>query len=307
MKKHSLSTKGLSLSQAQSISNLCHQACRDIDAKLVNINNAGKVLKIDGVEYVETPAHPITGDIPRMLSDKSAFHATQSFLMENIKTKQEILDKLQQDQFSYDDFDMESPEYPDLEEFEPTPLVGESWGWMQLSTSEYNEYLEAEAFASHFGQFIHKGGKLDVLRRELPTLKTLEWMVIEDGKKTPLQVNIHHSIDQLGQLHEELSAIHRAYEQRVNYFKAKVKNLVTQENARISRENADRQAEINKINDDLISAYEKKREQYTAAFKQARMEFEEQRQKSIQETANLRILVDDRFKPVIDRFLKDLG
>jgi hypothetical protein len=37
------------------------------------------------------------------------------------------------------------------------------------------------------------------------------------------------------------------------------------------------------------------------------MEFEEQRQKSIQETANLRILVDDRFKPVIDRFLKDLG
>jgi hypothetical protein len=307
MKKHSLSTKGLSLSQAQSISNLCHQACRDIDAKLVNINNAGKVLKIDGVEYVETQSHPITGDIPRMLSDKSTFHATQAFLMENIKTKQELLEKLQHDEFSYGDFEMKSPEYPDLEEFEPTPLVGESWGWRQLSTSEYNEYLEAEAFASHFGQFIHKGGKLDVLRRELPTLKTLEWMVIEDGKKTPLQVNIHHSIDQLGQLHEELSTIHRAYEQRVNYFKAKVKNLVTQENARISRENADRQAEINKINDDLITAYEKQREKYTSSFKQARMEFEEQRQKSIQETANLRILVDDRFKPVIDRFLKDLG
>jgi hypothetical protein len=307
MKKHSLSTKGLSLSQAQSISNLCHQACRDIDAKLVNINNAGKVLKIDGVEYVETQSHPITGDIPRMLSDKSAFHATQAFLMENIKAKQELLEKLQHDEFSYGDFEMKSPEYPDLEEFEPTSLVGESWGWMQLSTSEYNEYLEAEAFASHFGQFIHKGGKLDVLRRELPTLKTLEWMVIEDGKKTPLQVNIHHSIDQLGQLHEELSTIHRAYEQRVNYFKAKVKNLVTQENARISRENADRQAEINKINDDLITAYEKQREQYTAAFKQARMEFEEQRQKDIQKAANLRILVDERFKPVIDRFLENLG
>jgi hypothetical protein len=303
MKKHSLSTKGLSLSQAQSISNLCHQACRDIDAKLVNINNAGKVLKIDGVEYIETQSHPITGDIPRMLSDKSAFHATQAFLMENIKTKQELLEKLQHDEFSYGDFEMKSPEYPDLEEFEPTPLVGEGWGWEQLSTSEYNEYLEAEAFASHFGQFIHKGGKLDVLRRELPTLKTLEWMVIEDGKKTPLQVNIHHSIDQLGQLHEELSAIHRAYEQRVNYFKAKVKNLITQENAQISRKNADKQAEINKINEDLILKYETQQEQYTLAFKQARMEFEEKRQKDIQKIATMRIKVDERFKPVIDKFL----
>ena len=42
MKKHSLSTKGLSLSQAQSISNLCNQRATDISGELNGINNVEK-------------------------------------------------------------------------------------------------------------------------------------------------------------------------------------------------------------------------------------------------------------------------
>ena len=38
--KHSLAPKGLSLSQAQSISNLCNQRARDINFKLADINSA---------------------------------------------------------------------------------------------------------------------------------------------------------------------------------------------------------------------------------------------------------------------------
>jgi hypothetical protein len=83
--------------------------------------------------------------------------------------------------------------------------VNEEWGWQQLTSSEYNEYLEAEAFAAHYGQFIHKGGKLDRLRNELPKLKTLEWIEVEKDKKTPMNVEIHHTIDELGELHKNLS------------------------------------------------------------------------------------------------------
>ena len=46
MGKHSLSSKGLSLSQAQSISNLCNQRSREITSKLNIVNNFSKVLKI---------------------------------------------------------------------------------------------------------------------------------------------------------------------------------------------------------------------------------------------------------------------
>jgi hypothetical protein len=116
--------------------------------------------------------------------------------------------------------------------------VNEKWGWDQLTVAEYNEFLEAEAFAAHIGQFIHKGGKLDQLRAELPTIKTLEFMEIETGKKTPMTISVHHKADDLMELHEELAGLHRGYEQKVNYFKAKVKNAVTAENARIAKENA---------------------------------------------------------------------
>ncbi len=47
---------------------------------------------------------------------------------------------------------------------------------------------------------------------------------------------------------EELAAKHREFEQRVNYFKAMVKNLVTTRNAQIAKHNADIQNAAAKTN-----------------------------------------------------------
>ena len=182
----------------------------------------------------------------------------------------------------------------------------QTWGWDQLTTAEYNEYLEAEAYASHIGQFIHKGGKLDKLRAELPTIKTLEFMEIEVGKKTPMKVSVHHTSEQLLEIHEQLAALHREYEQKVNYFKAKVKNSVTTENARIAKERADIQAEVNEINSKQDVEYKNAYDKWAAEYRKASEEFEESRQKRIQEAANLKIDVAERFQPVVDMFLKQL-
>lgn len=308
MREQSLSTSGLSMSQAQSVSNLCNQACRDIAAKLSNINNASKELVLDSKTYIETQGHPITYKLEAMLMDKSMLHATQAFLMESIRAKDSILRETKNKRFLYP---IESPQYPEMEELETgyDPFnyeVDEDWGWNRLSKTEYAEYLEAEAYASHFGQFIHKGGKLDRLRTELPTIKTLEWMEVETGKKTPLAVTVHHTIDQLGSLHEKLAATHRDYEQKVNYYKAKVKNLVTAENARIAREVADKQSVLNERNNKIMTEYQVIREQYLAGKRKAEMEYEESRQKEIARVSALRIEVDPRFKPVVDGFLSQL-
>jgi hypothetical protein len=166
---------------------------------------------------------------------------------------------------------------------------------------------EAEAFASHVGQFIHKGGKLDNLRSELPTLKTLEWIEVESGKKTPLKVSVHHTAEELGDLHEQLAAVHRNHEQRVNYFKAKVKNLVTTENARIAKDNAVKEASVNEVNQKVISDYSKAKEEWQASYRKASHLFEEERQNEIKKTAALRIGIDPRFQVVIDMFLKDVA
>ena len=304
MRKNSLASKGLSMSQAQSISNLCNQRSRDISFKLRDINNVEKVLEIGEKTYVETPGKKMPENVVDLLADKSRLHATQAFLMENIKAKDEMLSEIKHRQM---EFDLLAPNHGELLDAEIESSVSEDWGWGQLSLPEYNEYLEAEAFASHVGQFIHKGGKLDNLRSELPTLKTLEWIEVESGKKTPLKVSVHHTAEELGDLHEQLAGVHRNHEQRVNYFKAKVKNLVTTENARIAKENAVKEASVSEANQKVLNDYNKAKEEWQASYRKASHLFEEERQNEIKKTAALRIAIDPRFQMVIDMFLKDVA
>ena len=304
MRTNSLGTKGLSLSQAQSISNLCHQEARDIQSKIDSINNCEKTLTLPTGVYIETQGIKMPDDIIDLLQEKARLHATQAFLMDNIQAKQNMLDALKKKRF---EFDVPQPTPPDYDVFDYQDEVNEEWGWEQLTRSEYNEYLEAEAFASHYGQFIHKNGKLDKLRSELPKLKTLEWIELEREKKTPMNVTIHHTIDELGELHKNISAIHRQFEQKVNYYKAKVKNLVTLENARIANENAFLQSFENEANDKRNSQYSIAIQEWQGKRKKAEMEFNANIQNEIGKVAALRIMVDPRFKVVIDRFLDTIG
>lgn len=304
MKNHSLSSKGLSLSQAQSVSNLCNQRAKDIQANISVINNAQKVITIDGKDYVKTVGNAIPHEIVDLLKEKARLHATQAFLMENTKAKEEMLKEVKYRAFNSG---IEGPESPEYVQPECIDTVDEQWGWDQLTSKEYCEFLEAEAYASHVGQFIHGGGKLDKLRKELPTMELLEWAEIEDGKKTPVVVDPHHTSEYLADLHEDLSGLHREYEQKVNYYKAKVKNLVTLENARIARVNADNQSAANEINDKLITEYKTARQAWLAQVSKASNEFEEARQKETAKIAALRIEVSPTFKEVIDGFLSKLG
>lgn len=301
--KNSLSSKGLSMSQAQSVSNLCNQRSKDITAQLADINNVEKTLVIGSDTYIETKGNPIPENIVGLLQAKARLAATQAFLMENIKAKDELIKDIQTERFNYE---VEAPIRP-LTISKNLPMeVSEDFGWDQLTESEYNEFLEAEAYASHIGQFIHKGGRLDRLRAELPTIKTLEFMEIEVGKKTPLKVSIHHTPEQLLTIHEELAALHRGYEQKVNYFKSKVKNAVTSENARIQKERGNIQAEVNQQNADQANAYKIAYEQWSADQYKAQHEFEEKRQGRIQDAVSLKINVAERFQDVVNEFLNQL-
>jgi hypothetical protein len=299
--KNSLSSKGLSMSQAASISNLCNQRAKEISSQLDNINNVSKELVIGSDTYVETNGNPIPTNVVELLTAKARLSATQAFLMENIKAKDELINKIKYEGFQYD---IEAPIRPTtISETLPNEVDGD-FGMDSLTAAEYNEYLEAEAYASHIGQFIHKKGTLDRLRTELPTIKTLEFMEIEAGKKTPLKVTIHHTPEQLLTIHEELAALHRGYEQKVNYFKSKAKNAVTSENARIQKERGEIQARVNQQNLELANEYKLAYDKWLADQRQAQHEFEEKRQARIQEAVNLKIEVAERFQSVVDEFIE---
>ncbi len=310
MKKNSLTpNKGLSLSQAQSISNLCNQRAREITADITGINNFSKTVDTGRKTLTIVNGKVMPANIIELLKEKAELHACQAFLMENIKAKDALLNDAKRMQPDYSGIEQPKRPLAELVEVKNKLIkeVDEEFGWSQLSVSEYNEYLEAEAFASHIGQFIHKDGTLDRLRTELPLIPPIEWMNIKDGEKTPVEIKVHHKPDQLLKIHEDLAALHRQYEQRVNYFKAKVKNLTTEENARIAKENADMQNEAEAINNKLNSEYDTAFKAYTEKVKSVKAEFEKTRQAKIKEIAAMRIQVDPRFQKTIDTFLKQLS
>lgn len=296
-----LASKGLSMSQAQSISNLCNQNALEIERELNSYNNCSKSINIGGQVYSLQDGLPIPGDILEKLKNKGDLHACQAFLMEAIKSKEAEIERIQNTRpdFSH----LTEPERPIVPDYDILHDVSESWGWSQLTDSEYSEYLQVEAMASHLGQFIHKNGKLTQLRKELPNTPSIEWFEVEDGKKTPVKVTKHHVSSALLGIHEDIAEAHRKYEQRVNYYKAKVKNLVSDENARIQKVNADKAAEFLRLEKELIEEYRIAMDAYNGEILRLTMEFNSQRELDIKSAAALRINVDPRFQHVIDMFI----
>lgn len=296
-----LATKGLSMSQAQSISNLCNQNAQEITREIESYNNCSKSIKIGHDSYELQEGIPIAGDIIEKLKNKGDLHACQAFLMEAIKSKDAEISRLRN--LSPDLSHLVAPMRADVPDYEIDYGVEESWGWNQLTDSEHSEYLQAEAMASHLGQFIHKNGKLTDLRKELHHIPQVEWMMIQDGVKSPVKVIKHHVSASLMMLHEEIAELHRTYEQRVNYYKAKVKNLVSDENARIQKDNADKAAAFLKLEKEVAQEYRDAMDAYNGEILRLTMEFNSQRELSIKDTAALRINVDPRFQHIVDMFL----
>jgi hypothetical protein len=137
-------------------------------------------------------------------------------------------------------------------------------------------------------------------------MPAIEWMNVKKDELTPVTIDAHHTREDLNDLHEELANKHRAYEQKVNYFKAKVKNLTTLENARISKLNADAQIEAERYNNAIDSRQKAFVDKQREEIKTLKTNFEIERQKQIKEVAALKIEVDSRFQAIVDLFLVKL-
>ena len=307
MKKNNLvPNNGLSLSQAQSISNLCNQRAAEISSQFEMVNNYSKYVKIDGNLVLIKRGCEMPLNVLELIKEKAELHACQAFLMENIRAKDLMMKKIKDAKPNISSINI--PEKPTLVDLVSSTLanVDEDFGWEELTSNDLNEYLEAEAYASHIGQFIHKNSILDNLRKELPKLPDVEWMELEKDKKTMVTIKVHHKSDELLKYHEELAKHHRNYEQRVNYFKAKVKNITTAKNSEIAKYNADIQNSASKTNAELINQYESAMNRYNEEVDMVRKEFEIYRQECIAEIASMRIQVDARFQKVVDMFLNKL-
>lgn len=309
MRANPLSEKGLSMSQAQSIANLCNQRSTEINQQLITFNNATKSVVIDGKTVVMIIGRPVPENLTAIIAAKVSYVSLQAFLMEAIKTKNTWIQRLTNEKFV-------APEdlvYPEKERVDyPSDIeagVGEEWAWEQLTLGEINEFLIMEATASQIGQFIHKDGLLTKLRNEMSTMPDMEWLdkYIAGGiTSLPVAIEKHHTSKQLLDLHEGFAQQHREAEMRVNYYKAKIKNLVALRNAEISGSNGAKLAVYNQKEKDASDTYGSALKQYNLVFKQLAQEWEKGRILEIKRISALRIEVPERLQSTVDIFLKHI-
>ena len=296
-----LGKKGLTQSKAQSISNLCNQLALEIENKINGFNVLTKTMKYDRETLVMQQAKPIT-DIHNLLSEKSKLHGLQAHLMEGLKAKTRLMDSISDESF---ESPLTMPDRTIIPRPELLQDVDVMFGLGKLTASEYAEYLQVEAVASHYGQFVHKAGKLSKLRNTLAKHSPLEWEVIEDGKKHPIKVTAHHTDEELIGLHVSLSSIHNKANQRVNYFKAKVKNLTSEENQRIHKENAKKNAVYAGKVDRNNAEYESALQGHNAEVETLNAIFEDDRERRLNQASQLRISVDSIFQDLVDKLNTD--
>lgn len=305
MYRRFLTNNGMSMTQVQTLSNLLNQRCEDINSVLDNLNNFSRKIVYNGEELEETQAHTIPSDIMDILLEKCELHACQAFLMECVKAKESMLTEIKNSTYVPEDLIIPTP--PKFEQGVIEPYANETWGFNQLSDEDIAKYTYDDTVATHYGKFFHKNSPLDRLRKELPTLKSLDWFQVSEEQKIPVKIYIHNKQDDLLALHTSVATKHREHEKDVNYIKAKVKNMVSEKNAEINKNNALKIAEINAVNDKLRNDYNSKLEEYNGLYNIRTKEFESNKELKLKNIAALRINCPSTFQPIINKYKDLLG
>lgn len=285
----------LSLTAASTISNLCDQKVKDIESKM-SYNNCSKYLKINDSELLEQEARPINKEsFIENVKLICKYRDLQSFLMENIKQKNNLLKEIEQRKFVSP---VKEPSPLVLEQFNKIPYVAEGWGKTQLSENDYNDWIEANAYASTIGKIIHDKGILDKLRNELNTLTGTE-VVRKGNTEYLMRIEKHHSIEELSDLHEDLAKSHKQYNSRQNYILAKAKKLENDENDRINKLNFEGLNDVNKRNEIAKMEYQKQLSEYHHLVSLEENDFQTKKLKDKEEVANLKIEIPIKFEELV--------
>lgn len=297
MEKHFLSKTGLSITQAQSISNLCNQYCVEIDNVLQNINIISKEFTFNQENFIEQKANEIPANLVELLNKKGEYVSLQAFLMENIKLKDYLLEQADNKYFHFNE---DAPVQPRFVEPKASPRITE----VELSEEDRIDYLIQESFASQIGKFIHKGEKLDMLRKEASNTPLVEWKKIDSNITIPVKNTIHTTPEELFKIHLQLVEIHRVHAQKLNYYKAKIKNQLSDLNEEIVRKNAEEYDKASSKYQKELQEYNEELRKYEERYHKALFAFQEEKEKEMKRIASLRIRIPEIFKPLVDTLLK---
>lgn len=271
-----LSTKGLTSSEANHITNIVKELVKSLSLEKMKLFTS-KVIKLEGEFALDEAVRVDTwvSDVKRV----GELYALSAWLKSAIKHKEQLLDTVSQRVFK------SFVEKPTLEEYEDTPSAMFEDYLDTLTVKERNEFLSAEAKASHIGKFIHNFDKVrDLSEQFQPT----HFQQIGNEVVTVKNKRLYSNEELLGGFFE-LQKEHREVEKVVNYWKSKHKDwvkLLLDDN------------ESN--NQRIMYSNSKKTKTYDSEVEEERLSFFKKVREDKQHISNLKIVIPSELQGTLD-------
>ena len=300
-----LGEKGLSLSEAQSFSNIINQRVVTALSTLDRIGAYNETFGYgDKTVAITKNIHLKKDDITERLLKISEYRYAQAFLMEAIKEKAALLQIDETVDISDFKYEREGELNNLIEKLIATqreannilrekPLSHKE----TLDYDKYKDYLYHESVASSIGKFINADGHLTSIRKLAEQKYDIQFTTVEDGKKIAIDVNPLYTPEELLEIHEHLALEHNKSEKRVNYYKANYENYVSSFHIDQKTRYAEKMQEWSKLKKEV--------ENLQAESQQLKDAFENNKRKELiqlrSENSKLRVHIDDeKIQKIID-------
>ena len=301
------SDKGMSMSEANHTANMTKEIADNTARTLSNTAGVTETI-IFGGERIALDSNKSLPNLTELCSKEGELFALSAWLREAIKAKQAALDfiaKCNDIEFLSPE-EREIPDAPVRPSMGPIPeleMISEQDVINEMDCKERAEYLMVEAQAAHIGKKIHDNGQVSQMRKSLKAFKSTRFHTLQSGGGPcdyPVTREKLYPEAVIDKVFFELQSQHRSLEARLNYFKAKIKNAVTERNAELSKTRADAFAAANAVLQAQTDQYNARMILLQNLTKELNLLAETRRLEKTKEIAALKIIIPFALEPTLE-------
>lgn len=222
-----LDTKGLTTAEANYTANIIKELCERISNEIKQLTLFKGTLNFQGKQTEYNKVYKVE-NLEEKCLEEGNLYALSAWLREAIKSKEALLKQVENDNFDISLLN-------EVNYGKATSLLTEDEVKYSLPINELAEYLAYEAKAAHIGKKVHPNG---IFEQWFNMIKNTPKVQINEINKDYI-VEFDQVVDEkdLYQTYFTLQKEYREAEQKVNYYKAKVKNLLNERNQEINQKN----------------------------------------------------------------------
>jgi hypothetical protein len=274
-----LDKQGLTLAEANYTANIIKELCEKIANEISRMSLFSSKLIFNGQEKTFNKEYKVD-NLETKCMEEGNLYALSAWLREAIKEKNRLLE-----QTEYDTFGFIFKVLPAVPALLPTPTEEDIK--KELSVSELSEFLACEAKAAHLGKKVHPNGVFDKWFKDLKNTPPIQ--IHPENKDYVIYLTQLVFEEDLYKIYFNLQKEYREAESKVNYYKAKIKNLLS-----------DKIREVNNINSETRKAYQEEVDKLNTENHTIRLEIHNKKLEKAKELSELKIIIPNSLQKTMD-------